>query len=67
LELNESAIFEQISDPVFCPSLLPMSAAANLQVLLSTQFWRNAYSVDFSTEDGFLEQELEGRKIVMNI
>jgi hypothetical protein len=51
---------------VFCPSLLPISAATNLQVLLSAQFWRDTYSLDFSTDDGFSEQELHGRSVVMN-
>lgn len=64
--MNESAYFEQIADPVFCPSLLPISAATNLQVLLSAQFWKDTYSLDFSTDDGFSEQDLHGRNIVMN-
>jgi hypothetical protein len=60
-------MFGHISDPVFCPLLLPVSAATNLQVLLSAQFWRDAYSFDFSIEDGFSEQELQGRKVMVNI
>lgn len=48
----------ELQDPVFCPSLLPVSAVTNLQVLLSAQFWRDTYSLDFSTDDGFSEQEL---------
>jgi len=58
-------MLERISDPVFCPSLLPVSAATNLQVLLSAQFWRDAYSFDFSTGDGFSEQELQCRNVMM--
>jgi hypothetical protein len=64
--VSESPYFEQIADPVFCPSLLPISAVTNLQVLLSAQFWRDTYSLDFSTDDGFSEQELHGRNVVMN-
>jgi hypothetical protein len=60
-------MFEQISDPVFCPSLLPVSAATNLQVLLSAQFWRDTYSFDFSTGDGFSEQELQGVNVMVYI
>jgi hypothetical protein len=60
-------MLEQISDPVFCPSLLPVFAAANLQVLLSAQFWRDAYSFEFSTGDGFSEQDLQGRNVMTNI
>ncbi|KAJ4431502.1 hypothetical protein ANN_20100 [Periplaneta americana] len=48
----------ELQDPVFCPLLLPTTAATNLQLMLSTQFWRDTYSLDFTVEDGFSEQEL---------
>ncbi|XP_067012842.2 WD repeat-containing protein 11 [Anabrus simplex] len=52
----------EFQDPVFCPALLPPKAAANLQLLLSTQFWKDKYSLEFTTEDGFTEQELQAVK-----
>ncbi|PSN34557.1 WD repeat-containing protein 11 [Blattella germanica] len=52
----------ELQDPIFCPSLLSVSAATNLQILLSTQFWNDSYTLDFTVDDGFSEQKLQDVK-----
>lgn len=47
----------EFEENVYCLSLLPIRVAHNLKLLLASQFWKE-YGVDFTTEDGFKEQEL---------
>ncbi|GLH00339.1 Uncharacterized protein GBIM_06748 [Gryllus bimaculatus] len=49
----------EFPEPIFCPALLPSKAACVLQLLVSTQFWKDHYSLAFSTDDGFSEGELQ--------
>ena len=46
------------SEPIMCHSLLPNKARNNFQLMLHHQPWRESYSLDFNTEDGFSTAEL---------
>ncbi|KAJ9582833.1 hypothetical protein L9F63_022829, partial [Diploptera punctata] len=52
----------ELQDPIYCPSLLSTNAAINLEVLISSQFWKDTYSLDFTVSDGFTEQDLQAVK-----
>ncbi|XP_046385283.1 WD repeat-containing protein 11-like [Ischnura elegans] len=59
LLLTSSPITDySFQDPVFCPALLPTPVAQNLLLVLSNQCWRDKYSFEFSTQDGFSEDNL---------
>ncbi|XP_071448701.1 WD repeat-containing protein 11-like [Hetaerina americana] len=45
-------------DPVYCPALLPTPVAQNLFLTLSNQSWKDKYSFEFSTHDGFSEENM---------
>ncbi|XP_063221643.1 WD repeat-containing protein 11-like [Bacillus rossius redtenbacheri] len=49
----------EFQDPVYCPLLLHGKTIVNLRLLLAGQFWKDSYSLKFTTQDGFTEQQLE--------
>lgn len=50
-----------LTDPVCCPAFLPSAVASHVQLLLSTQFWKDLpnYS-NFSISDGFSATDVQG-------
>ncbi|CAL4100716.1 unnamed protein product, partial [Meganyctiphanes norvegica] len=46
-------------DPIVSPYLLKAEASLNLRALMTQQSWRQQYSLDFSEEDGFTEEQIK--------